>query len=964
MELLEDADGMVRDVARDTVIELFRNASAPAKADLKKQLKTHNVRQSIVDAIISQIQFGSHEESAYEDSNAMPPPRPRLAESTSSHASLARATTPQPEAPKMPAVQALWVDTHRELEDHFQEMHAFFEGRETEQNWLKREQSCTKIRRLNAGNAPTQFSETWIVSIKSVLDGILKAVNSLRTSLSKEGCAVVQEVAKTTGPGLDNMVEILLQNLIKLSGGTKKIASAAADATVDIIISHVSYHHRIMQHIFLATQDKNVQPRTYAAGWLKTLLKKEAHRKSVFDSHNGEGLNLVEKSIKKALSDSQPSVREKMRGTYWTYAQIWPDRAEILMSTLDAAQQKGLQLDPSNPNSPKKVEPVARPGLGFSKSTMGGAKPSIRDTILAQKKAAMAGKNLPARPGSAMSSFASPAKPSASAGSMSHRARPEPSTSVSHGGLSVAPMRPTKFRSKEVPRPATAGPYSMRPAPNATPSSTATPSNPVRARPALAASRTSPSTMRKGPMVARPNTSHSNYSSTSPVRDRHAASPIREKAASPIRARHTDAFVRPSSRASTPQQSPRSSLPQPSPKWHPQQSPRVLASTGAASPSALPSPRGRTQPGYRMSSPTKLERIMGSGTNDEELTMVIPQLGASRFADNMPHLASPPARAAFNGIYEDASASSNHDARALQPINPDQAERRLMRSPVLEEVSSNEETPQARRLEGAFSDLALSGDGQCGEQDVKKIRGLIDSGIKRLASQTLDAYSLRELQKALRSSDRGAWGDERFARLLEGLWAFIGSEMAGVSPVKITDLKGQGLRTIEILLRKDEQGVAKMGAQGLDALLVARGRVEGRSYIVSAYENLVRKLVALLPPSEVISAILPRLEFADSTSEGKRIATFCFLTLTDVLDAHSAEGFKVDEQTGTKLCAAVLKYAADQDQDVRRCATKFCAPLAEGMGEGRFWEKIEGGGAKEGVKSLMAFFVEKRKKGQ
>jgi CLIP-associating protein 1/2 len=251
-------------------------------------------------------------------------PRTTFADSVSSHTS-ARPATPVLEQ-KIEQVEPAYVNTHRELEDIFRDMHVFFEGKESEQNWLKREQSCTKLRKLNAGNAPADFHDTWLVGIKGLLDGILKAVNSLRTSLSKEGCSVVQEIARTAGPGLDPMVEILLQNLIKLCGGTKKIASQAGDTTVDVIISKVSYNIRIMQHIWLACQDKNVQPRTYAAGWLKTLLKKESHHKNHVE-HTG-GLELIEKCIKKGLADANPGVREKMRGTYWAFAQIWPMRAD------------------------------------------------------------------------------------------------------------------------------------------------------------------------------------------------------------------------------------------------------------------------------------------------------------------------------------------------------------------------------------------------------------------------------------------------------------------------------------------------------------------------------------------------------------------------------------------------------------------------------------------------------------
>lgn len=252
------------------------------------------------------------------------PSRPHLANSISSMSS-ARPATPVIEA-KIEQVEPSYVNTQRELDETFRDMHIFFEGKESEANWLKREQSCTKLRRLNAGNAPSDFHDAFLLGIKSLLDGILKAVNSLRTSLSKEGCSVIQEIARTAGPGLDPMVEILLQNLIKLCGGTKKISSQQGNVTVDIIISKVTYNIRIMQHIWAACQDKNVQPRTYATGWLKTVLKKEAHHKSHLE-HAG-GLDLIEKCLKKGLADANPGVRENMRSTYWAYALIWPTKAE------------------------------------------------------------------------------------------------------------------------------------------------------------------------------------------------------------------------------------------------------------------------------------------------------------------------------------------------------------------------------------------------------------------------------------------------------------------------------------------------------------------------------------------------------------------------------------------------------------------------------------------------------------
>jgi CLIP-associating protein 1/2 len=204
------------------------------------------------------------------------------------------------------------------------------------------------------------------------------------------------------------------------------------------------------------------------------------------------------------------------------------------MATLDATQQRLLENAPDNPNSPKKVETVAaRPGLGFSKSTSGGGppKPSLRETMMAQKKAALANKNLPARPGSAMSTF-SPMRTVSTTSTVSDapvRARAEPraeTNAASHNGLSVAPMRPTKFRPAPRPdppaRPATAGPYSVR-RPGHAPSNSDTNTSPsTRVNKPTTSSSSSNSPPKKP--IARPNTSHSTHSHAS---QSNHASPVR-----------------------------------------------------------------------------------------------------------------------------------------------------------------------------------------------------------------------------------------------------------------------------------------------------------------------------------------------------------------------------------------------------------------------------------------------------
>lgn len=223
-------------------------------------------------------------------------------------------------------IDPIYVNSSKEFDEIIRDMLPPFEGRESEGNWSAREKNVLKLRKLTRGNAPQDYSNNYVAGIKTLLDGILKVVNSLRTTVSTNGCQLVQDVARTTGPGLDSMVEILLQSLIKLCGGTKKISAQNGNVTVDSIIGNVSYHIRLLHHLWNASQDKNVQPRLFATGWLKTLIIKHGRQKSAIE-HSG-GLELIEKSIKKGLTDANPGVRESMRGTYWTFAKVWPEKAE------------------------------------------------------------------------------------------------------------------------------------------------------------------------------------------------------------------------------------------------------------------------------------------------------------------------------------------------------------------------------------------------------------------------------------------------------------------------------------------------------------------------------------------------------------------------------------------------------------------------------------------------------------
>ncbi|EEP78785.1 predicted protein [Uncinocarpus reesii 1704] len=378
---LEDADAAVRETAKSTVIELFQNAPPRAISDLKKQLISHNVRKSIATSILSNlgvnINTDAEVSSSFHQSHSRPDntrpvssfshrrddlPRSNSVLSVRSHSNadlhgMPRIDTifhgqPKPmgadqsnkyptlshtaSVESLPAatsdttdaetVEPLYVNSHREFDDMIREMLLCFEGKESEQNWILRERNVVALRRLTKGNSFQDYPQNYLVAIKSLLDGILKTATSLRTTLSAAGCYLLQDIARTCGPSIDPMIEILLQSLIKLTAALKKITAQHGNVTVDTIIGNVTYSSRILQHIWGACQDKNVQPRQFATGWIRTILMRHSKQKGLIE-HSG-GLELIEKCIKKGLGDANPGVREGMRGTFWIFYKVWPEKAE------------------------------------------------------------------------------------------------------------------------------------------------------------------------------------------------------------------------------------------------------------------------------------------------------------------------------------------------------------------------------------------------------------------------------------------------------------------------------------------------------------------------------------------------------------------------------------------------------------------------------------------------------------
>ena len=588
------------------------------------------------------------------------------------------------------------------------------------------------------------------------------------------------------------------------------------------------------------------------------------------------------------------------------------------MNGLEAQAQKLLQKDPGNPNRP---EPTARPGLGLSKSTMGGAKSSVREAVLAQKKAAMATRNVPARPGSAMAHF-SPARTVSNSSNSSTsttnsgaattgRSRPESTIAVKPGGMSVAPMRPTKKRPELAARPATAGPYSVRghdapteaPSPDMHKPKFATP-KPIETSPRRTAPRTRP-----------PHATHASESN----------------------------------------------LPSPSHNKRTGASPKVSPARLRQSQMALPG-----------SSPSKA---------NEELTLVVPNLANLRQSPSSPNFPKSPKSPLVvpkqEPAQEDIQEESEVDEipKTIVPIESDTpigtpqkikvfedpftdeqaTPKPASNPPVLEDRPVNEDAAKlAKRTADDSNVSVLSVSPEKTRQNTK----LLESGVTRINAKTLDVHGFRKLQSLIREN-KAFFTDDKFDAMVQGLFKYLEDPLSTLVPDKVQDVKAQILATLKLLLKKERENFQPHVSAGLESLVATRSTYNTRARIVSGMELLAGDLITLGDAAEIAVTMSKRLQQSDdSSTEGCRVLQMGLHILKELIDARA--DFTPADKELSLLVSLSARSLESADSGVRMEAVQLCVAMHARLGETVFWDALKG--VREDPKSLITYYVVKRQR--
>ncbi|XP_067003312.1 CLIP-associating protein 1-B [Anabrus simplex] len=381
VKLLSDPMASVRDTAFNTLVEVYRHVGERLRNDLQKK---HNVPPSKLPALMArfdELRLGgdllpsAHASDSFRSDDepdsmlksggkrASSVPRRTTVSSTKSVPS-----TPAASGPKVRRTSSLRrtgsssgqagaVDeeaftrafedvppvqlfSSRELEEQLTAIREIIA--DPNKDWNKRVDAIRKIRSLLIAGA-ANYDELY-THLRLLESPFQTTIKDLRSQVVREACVTIAYLSEQLGHKLDHFAEFQLNTLISLIQNSAKVIATAGLVTVRFIIRYTHYP-RLIPIIISNLSSKSKDIRRACCEFLEQLL-------SSWSTHALEryATNLQE-AIKKGIADADPEARHCARKAYWNFRSHFPDQADALLHSLDAAYKRALTGEQTLSNS-------------------------------------------------------------------------------------------------------------------------------------------------------------------------------------------------------------------------------------------------------------------------------------------------------------------------------------------------------------------------------------------------------------------------------------------------------------------------------------------------------------------------------------------------------------------------------------------------------------------------------------
>ncbi|KRY21969.1 CLIP-associating protein 1-B [Trichinella patagoniensis] len=203
----------------------------------------------------------------------------------------------------------------------------------TNGDWEKRVDSLKRLRSLLISGA-SQYDE-FFVELRSLEVPMQIAGKDLRSQVVREVCITVAYLAERLGPKFDHFAEIILPLLISLIQNSAKVVSTSGLISCRFIIKN-THAPRIVPVITGSLESKSKEIRRCCCDFIAMMCRQ-------WSSHELEkNVGALQGAIRKGLSDADPEARAFSRKAYWSFSDHFRDQAEMLFQSLDPGKQRQL----------------------------------------------------------------------------------------------------------------------------------------------------------------------------------------------------------------------------------------------------------------------------------------------------------------------------------------------------------------------------------------------------------------------------------------------------------------------------------------------------------------------------------------------------------------------------------------------------------------------------------------------
>ncbi|KRY60019.1 CLIP-associating protein 1 [Trichinella britovi] len=203
----------------------------------------------------------------------------------------------------------------------------------TNGDWEKRVDSLKRLRSLLISGA-SQYDE-FFVELRSLEVPMQIAGKDLRSQVVREVCITVAYLAERLGPKFDHFAEIILPLLISLIQNSAKVVSTSGLISCRFIIKN-THAPRIVPVITGSLESKSKEIRRCCCDFIAMMCRQ-------WSSHELEkNVGALQGAIRKGLSDADPEARAFSRKAYWSFSDHFRDQAEMLFQSLDLGKQRQL----------------------------------------------------------------------------------------------------------------------------------------------------------------------------------------------------------------------------------------------------------------------------------------------------------------------------------------------------------------------------------------------------------------------------------------------------------------------------------------------------------------------------------------------------------------------------------------------------------------------------------------------